>query len=89
MPMTKRSTGLLFFFVLVGGLLGGVLSEILLLLSPTGFMKEMFLRSFQIGIIPPASLDLHLISLTLGFGFKINLLSLLGMALGLYTYKQI
>jgi hypothetical protein len=88
MPLMKRSSGMLFFFMLVGGLLGGVLSEILLLLSPTGFLKDLFIKGFQIGI-PTATLDLHLISLTFGFGFKINLLSILGIALGLYTYKQV
>jgi hypothetical protein len=88
MPVMKRSSGMLFFFMLVGGLLGGVLSEILLLLSPTGFLKDLFIKGFQIGI-PTATLDLHLISLTFGFGFKINLLSILGIALGLYTYKQV
>jgi hypothetical protein len=89
MPVMKRSSGMLFFFMLTGGLLGGVLSEILLLLSPTGFLREIFLRSFHIGIIPAATFDLHLISFTVGFGFKINLLSILGIALGLYTYKQV
>lgn len=89
MPIMNRSPKMLFFFMLVGGLLGGVLSEIFLLLSPTGIVSEVFLKSFQIGIMPPVTLDLHIISLSFGIGFKINLLSIFGMALGLYTYKQV
>jgi len=89
MAMSKRSTGMLLVFMLVGGLLGGVLSEILLFLSPTGVLREVFLRSFHIGLIPAVTLDLHIISVTVGFGFKINLLSIVGIVLGLYTYKQV
>jgi hypothetical protein len=89
MPVMKRSSSMLFFFMLVGGLLGGVLSEILLHLSLSGFVRDIFLTSFNIGIIPPVTLDLYLISFTLGFGFKVNLLSIFGIALGLYTYKQV
>jgi len=89
MAVTKRSTGMLLTFMLVGGLLGGVFSEILVFFSPNGVLREAFLRSFQIGIPPPVTLDLHIISLTVGLEFKINLLSIVGIVLGLYTYKQI
>lgn len=88
MAVLKRTPWLLIFFILVGGLLGGVMGEILLLFSPAGFLKDLFLKSYQIGIAPPFTIDLHLITFTIGFTFRINLLSLLGIILGLYTYKQ-
>lgn len=79
---------MLIFFILVGGLLGGLMGELLSLLSPSGFLKEVFLKSYHIGINPPFTLDLNLMNLTFGFTLRINLLSLLGIILGIYTYKQ-
>ena len=88
MAVLKRTPWMLIFFILAGGLLGGVLGEILLLFSPSGFLKDVFLKGYHIGITPPFTFDLHLVTFTLGFTFRINLLSLLGIILGIYTYKQ-
>ena len=79
---------MLIFFVLVGGLLGGVLGEILRIFSPEGLLKEIFLQGYGIGINPPLTLDLHLLTFTLGFTIKMNLFSLLGIIFGIYVYKQ-
>jgi len=84
----RRTPGVLVLFVLIGGLVGEVFGEVLLLFSPTGFIKEVFLKTYHVGIIPPFTLDLRIITLTLGFTFRINLLGLLGIILGFYTYKQ-
>jgi hypothetical protein len=35
------------------------------------------------------TIDLILLKLTLGFSFKISLLSILGMLLGIYLYKNV
>ena len=79
---------MLIFFVMVGGLLGGVLGEILRLFSPEGLLKEMFLKGYSIGLNPPMTLDLRLFTLTLGFTIQMNLFSLLGIIFGIYVYKQ-
>ncbi len=88
MAVLKRTPGVLILFILVGGLVGGIMGEILLLLSPAGFLREIFLKTYSIGITPPFVFDLHLMTFTFGFAFRINLLSLLGIILGFYTYKQ-
>jgi uncharacterized membrane protein len=72
-----------------GALFGGLLSEALVFFSPTPIIKDAFLNSYHIGITPPVTLDLALITLTLGFTVKINLLILLGILLGVYTYRQL
>lgn len=64
------------------------MGEILLLFSPSEFLNDIFLKGYNIGITPPLTLDLHLVTFTFGFTFRINLLSLLGIILGIYTYKQ-
>ncbi|TKB72470.1 MAG: DUF4321 domain-containing protein, partial [Nitrospira sp.] len=38
---------------------------------------------------PPLTLDLVLFKLTLGFTFKMNLLSILGIFLGAYLHKLV
>jgi hypothetical protein len=88
MAMLKRTPWMLIFFVMIGGLLGGVLGEILRLFSPEGLLKEMFLKGYSIGLNPPMTLDLRLFTLTLGFTIQMNLFSLLGIIFGIYMYKQ-
>ena len=85
----KKSLWVLLIFVLIGGLLGGVLGEILRVMAPAGRIQEIFATNFTPGISPPLTIDLVLIKLTMGFAIKINLLSFLGMFLGIYLYKNV
>ena len=85
----KKSPWILLTFILIGGLLGGVLGEILRVMAPHGTIQAVFATNFTIGIEPPLTIDLVLLKFTIGFGLKINLLSLLGMFLGIYLYKNV
>ncbi len=91
MALLQRTPGVLFLFVLGGGLFGGFLGEMLLFFSPSpdGFLKNAFLKSYQIGMSTPLTIDLFLMTFTLGFTIRVNLMILLGILLGVYTYKQI
>ena len=89
MALLQRTHGLLFLFALGGALFGGLLGEVLLFFSTTPLIKNAFLKSYQVGILPPVTLDLVLITLTFGFTVRVNLLILLGTLLGIYTYKQL
>lgn len=88
MALVQKTPWLLIFFILIGALLGGLLGEILRVVSPHGPLQEVFSRVAEIGIFPPFTLDLSLFSITLGFQLRINLFSILGIILGLYIYKQ-
>jgi hypothetical protein len=85
----KKSPGILLIFVLIGGLLGGVLGEILRVMAPHGTIQTVFATNFVLGIPEPLTIDLVLLKFTIGFVLKINLLSLLGMFLGIYLYKNV
>jgi hypothetical protein len=85
----RKSYWVLLIFVLIGGLLGGVLGEILRVMAPHGTIQTIFATNFTPGINPPLTIDLVLLKLTLGFELKINLLSLVGMFLGIYLYKNV
>lgn len=85
----KKSPLILLVFILIGGLLGGVLGEILRVMAPHGTIQTIFATSYALGITEPLTIDLVLIKLTFGFLTKINLLSLIGMFLGIYLYKNV
>ena len=88
MAILRKTPWLLIFFIIVGGLFGGVLGEVLKSLSPEGPLRDLFLKAYTLGFDPPFRLDLNLISLTFGATFKINLLSFLGILMGIFIYKQ-
>jgi Domain of unknown function (DUF4321) len=85
----RKSPWLLLVFLLIGGLLGGILGEILRAMAPQGTIQTVFATNFTPGISPPLTIDVILAKLTLGFSFKISLLSILGMLLGIYLYKNV
>jgi Domain of unknown function (DUF4321) len=85
----RKSPWILLLFVLIGGLLGGVLGEILRVMAPHGTIQTIFATNYVLGITEPLTIDLVLLKFTIGLGLKINLLSLLGMFLGIYLYKNV
>ncbi len=84
----RKSIGVLLIFILIGGMLGGIFGEILRVMAPNGTIQNIFASNFSPGINPPLIIDLVLLKLTFGFGIKVSLLSVLGMFLGAYLYKQ-
>ena len=85
----KKSGWTLLGFIFIGGLLGGMLGEILTVFSPSEQIHTIFAKALSPGIDPPLTVNLILIKVTLGFLFKINLLTILGILLGIYLYKNI
>jgi hypothetical protein len=83
----KKGPGMFLLFVLVGGYVGTLLSKILRAATAGGPLSEFFIQEIQPGL-HPFTLDLQLFSVTFGFSFSFNLLGILGIALGIYLYKQ-
>ena len=69
--------------------MGGVLGEILRVMAPHGTIQTVFATNYVLAITEPLTIDLVLLKFTIGFVLKINLLSLLGMFLGIYLYKNV
>ena len=84
----RKSPWLLFLFIVLGGLLGGILGEILHVMAPKGTIQNIFSTALTPGVNPPLTVDLVLLRVTFGFVIKMNLLTFLGMFLGIYLYKQ-
>jgi len=87
MALLKGRIGFFLAAIVIGGLVGSIAGEIFGVLIPTGFWHDVFVAGpkFQLG---PASLDLVVLSITLGFGLKINLCGLLGMIVGILIYRK-
>jgi hypothetical protein len=89
MALRRRSWSIVLFAVLIGALIGSALGELLGAILPQGVVKEFFLRAVHLGVDPdkPLHLNLAFLILTLGGVLKVNVLSLLGMALAAYLMK--
>lgn len=85
----RKSPWILLVCVLIGGMFGGLLGEILLAVFPPGAIQNVFSQAVRPGLSPPVTIDLWLLTLTFGFTLKINLLAFFGMLLGVIIYKQI
>jgi len=87
MGSLQKSHSMLFIFVMGGALFGGFMGEALSFFSPTGLIKDAFLKPYQIGVVHPVTIDLFLIGFTLGFTLRVNLMVLVGILFALYIYK--
>jgi ABC-type dipeptide/oligopeptide/nickel transport system permease subunit len=83
------SVVVLLVIVILGALIGSVIGEVIGTLAPGGYLEKVFSRGVNPGIAPPAVLDLKVITLTFGLTMKINLASLLGIALALLIYRKL
>ena len=88
--MNRRpgSTAGLIALLIVGALVGALLGEVIRLLFSGGIMEQVFSRGVSPGL-SPTTLDLRVISLTFGFTLRLNLASLLGIALALFVYRRL
>lgn len=85
----RKSPWILVTCVIVGGLLGGLLGETLSAVFRPGIIQNIFTQALNLGITPPFTIDLWLLKISLGFTLKMNLLTFIGMLLGVFVYKQI
>ncbi len=83
---SKRSLGFIFLIIFLGALIGTALGEILGVLLPEGVVREFFLRSAS-PEFGPALLNLELITITLGFSFKFNVIGIIGVIIAVYILR--
>ena len=75
----KRRIGMIALVFFLGVVLGSVVGEVIGLLLPEGnVIRELFVsgKEFRVG---PAHLDMIVFTFTIGFTFKVNLVSVLGI----------
>ena len=84
MKTRDKSIWILILFILAGIVVGGLLGE---LAKGIDFLWWLgYGESF--GLSQPVVLDLNIISLTFGVQFKINIASIIGIAIALFIYRK-
>lgn len=89
MAKKMESALVLLAILILGALIGSVVGEVIEALIPGGYVAAIFAKGIGPGITPPAVLDLKVLTLTFGVTMRINLASVLGIALALLIYRRL
>ena len=99
----RNTFGRLLLFIVLGLIIGGILGECLgvlfgqlgELMNAGGYnnvVHNFFVSSFNFNVgfgdqPEPVVIDLYLLKFALGFGIKLNVVSVIGMVIGIYIMK--
>ena len=85
MATREKSIWILLLFLLAGLVIGGLIGE---LASHVDFLWGLSYGQ-EFGLQTPISLNLGIITITFGLWFKINVASIIGMAIAILIYRKI
>lgn len=85
MATREKSIWILLVFLLAGLVLGGLLGE---LASKIDFLWWLSYGE-NFGLTTPIELDLNIITITFGLWFKMNVASIIGMAIAIFVYRKV
>lgn len=85
MATKEKNIWILVIFLLAGLVIGGLLGEI------ASSVKSLWWLSYgeSFGLSSPVELDLSVITITFGLMFKINIASIVGMAIAIFIYRKV
>ena len=83
-----RGLGICAVFVLTGAVLGGLLGEFLRVVEALSSIAPLLADTHAAFVLPPVQLDLFAISLSFGFSFTPNIMSLIGVIVALILYRR-
>jgi hypothetical protein len=86
--MRRKSFGYFLLVIVAGALIGTVLGEIIAFVIPDGVVKDFFLKSAT-AILGPGTLNIIVMSFTLGFSLKLNITGVIGILLAAYAFRWI
>ena len=85
MATREKNIWILLIFILSGLVIGGLLGE---LASRVDFLWWLsYGESF--GLSTPVELDLNILTITFALMFRINIASIIGMAIAIFIYRKI
>ena len=85
MATREKNIWILLVFLLSGLVLGGLLGE---LASKIDFLWWLSYGE-NFGLTTPIELDLNIIKITFGLWFKMNVASIIGMAIAIFVYRKV
>lgn len=85
MATREKSIWILLLFILCGLVIGGLLGEI------AGKVDFLWWLGYgeSFGLTEPLQLDLNIINITFALSFKINISSIIGMAIAIFIYRKV
>ncbi len=86
--MNRKNFWTIILIIFLGALIGSALGELVAYLIPAGVVKEFFLKS-AVAQFGPATLNLVILTFTLGFSFKLNVIGIIGIIIAAYLLKWI
>ena len=85
MATKDKNIWILLIFILSGLVVGGLLGELANKSSILWFLGY----GQDFGLSTPLNLDLNVIKITFGLTFKLNIASIIGMALAIFIYRKV
>ena len=85
MATREKNIWILLVFLLSGLVLGGLVGE---LASKIDFLWWLSYGE-NFGLTTPIELDLNIITITFGLWFKMNVASIIGMAIAIFVYRKV
>ncbi len=84
--MSKKNVWTIILIIFLGALIGSALGELIAYLIPAGVVKEFFLKA-AVAHFGPATLNLVILTFTIGFSFKLNVIGIIGIMIAAYLLK--
>jgi len=86
--MKKKSLGYYLIVLFIGALIGSALGEVIAYILPDGVVKQFFVKSVSASV-GPATLNIVIMTFTLGFSIKINIMSVIGILITAYLLRWV
>jgi hypothetical protein len=86
--MRKKSAVFVVFIIIIGAMIGTAIGEVIGILVPQGVVQDFFLKSASASL-GPGTLDIILLTVTLGFSFKLNVMGVIGILIAAYALRWI
>lgn len=83
-----RGIGIVLVALVAGLVIGSLLGDLLGQLVSSSWLRDLLTRGPTVGITPPATLDLRLVSITLGATFKVNVVGVIGIVAALLIVRR-
>lgn len=86
--MRKKSLAYILIILFIGALIGSVLGEVIAYVLPDGVVKQFFVKSATASI-GPGTLNIVILTLTLGFSIKVNVMGIIGILIAAYVLRWV
>lgn len=88
MSVLSKSYGTLVLYIVIGAILGGLLGELLSGVDALSSLMPYLKNPYPVINVVPSVIDIYVISLTVGFSFSPNLMSIIGVVIAVWIFRH-